>query len=323
MLTIGIPSYNNNQILEELLYHLKNIIPSNTKILIIDDGSETEIPNSFLNIYKDIKIIKHEVNKGLAAARNTIINNTDTELLLQLDCDCFPEKGMLEDHIQWNLNNPNLIGAANKVDWHPSIIKTNFHLFMGGVLSPTWTSENFHSTPFNFYAGVLSLKIKKIQELNIFYDENFKTYGCEETEWSYRLFNENIKFSFLNNFKCFHKSNITFEKYLNNVQKKAKNVIYFYQKHPNDLYLKRWVAKGFGYLDNIKLYDNLYEKYEKLFLETLNKSYLDPLLSKIQPYIYSYNLAKGLIKEKNYMNLKNSELEEIGKNNFKNLIKIL
>lgn len=85
MITIGIPSYNQQDYLCDAIDSaLAQTVPC--EIIVVDDGStdnSLEIARRYGN---KIKVIS-QVNKGLASARNTIIMNMMGDFLLPLDAD--------------------------------------------------------------------------------------------------------------------------------------------------------------------------------------------------------------------------------------------
>lgn len=85
-ITIGIPVYNQAEFLPEAVDSA--LAQTNTsEIIIVDDGSTDEsgkIADGYIG--KGVKVI-HQVNKGLASARNTLIMNMTGDYLLPLDSD--------------------------------------------------------------------------------------------------------------------------------------------------------------------------------------------------------------------------------------------
>lgn len=81
-------------------------------VLLIDDGS-TDMTVEIARKYP-LKIISHAQNRGLAAARNTAIKNTDAEFIASLDSDCQPEKDWLSSLIKV-INSPNVAGSGGKL----------------------------------------------------------------------------------------------------------------------------------------------------------------------------------------------------------------
>jgi glycosyltransferase involved in cell wall biosynthesis len=97
LVTIGIPVYNVEPYIEKCLLSVLNQTYQNLEILVIDDcGTDNSIqivcnlqsthPNGRM-----VKIIKHESNKGLGEARNTVINHASGKYVYFIDSDDYIE----------------------------------------------------------------------------------------------------------------------------------------------------------------------------------------------------------------------------------------
>jgi len=88
--TIVIPCYRHAHYLEECLTSVRAQTHAAWKAIVVDDCSpdEQEI-RKVVERFADprIRIVRHEVNRGLGASRNTGIRASDTELVLPLDSD--------------------------------------------------------------------------------------------------------------------------------------------------------------------------------------------------------------------------------------------
>ncbi len=93
-ITIGIPSYNQSQYLEQAI---DSAITQTIKceIIVCDDGSTDNSLKVARQYEPEIKVIS-QVNKGLASARNTIIMNMTGDYLLPLDADDILEGDAVE-----------------------------------------------------------------------------------------------------------------------------------------------------------------------------------------------------------------------------------
>lgn len=104
--SILVPIYNVEQFIERCLHSLFGQTYHNIQFVFIDDCSPD---NSLEIIYKvlheyperksDVKIVKHEKNRGLAAARNTGIENAGGEYVLHIDSDDYAEIDMVQQMI--------------------------------------------------------------------------------------------------------------------------------------------------------------------------------------------------------------------------------
>jgi GT2 family glycosyltransferase len=93
-LTVYIPCFNVETYIESSIRGLLSQTRPPDEILVIDDGStdrSVEIASRF-----PVRVIRHERNCGLAAARNTAFANAGHELVGAVDADVFPEADWLE-----------------------------------------------------------------------------------------------------------------------------------------------------------------------------------------------------------------------------------
>ena len=83
IISIVIPAYNATQTIERTI---KSIDLDNNKfrnyfdleVIIVDDGSDdTALLKNILKNYKKIILLRHRVNKGMCAARNTGIKKLE------------------------------------------------------------------------------------------------------------------------------------------------------------------------------------------------------------------------------------------------------
>ena len=91
LLTIVVPAYNVGKYIEQCLNSLVNQTIQNHKVIIVDDGSTdvktAEISKKYAELYPDIISYLRQENKGLGAARNTGLAQTQTRYIGFLDSD--------------------------------------------------------------------------------------------------------------------------------------------------------------------------------------------------------------------------------------------
>ncbi len=88
LVSVVLPTYNRAYILSKAIESVLAQTYTNWELIIVDDGSTDttrEIIAGFSN--PRIRYIKHEANKGLAAARNTGIRNARGKYIANLDSD--------------------------------------------------------------------------------------------------------------------------------------------------------------------------------------------------------------------------------------------
>src|SRR3989442_437688 len=93
--SVIIPTYNRAEFLGLALTSVLNQTFQDFEILIIDDNSQDSTQEVVTNFGDErIKYIRHDVNKRVAAARNTGVANSNGEYIAFLDDDdeWFPDK---------------------------------------------------------------------------------------------------------------------------------------------------------------------------------------------------------------------------------------
>jgi len=104
-ITVIIPVYNRPTLVQEALQSVLDQTYPNLEIIVVDDGSTDDTPLALQTFGDQIRII-HQKNKGVSAARNTGIENSDGNWIAFLDSDdiWLPEKLSLQ--MQFFENHP-------------------------------------------------------------------------------------------------------------------------------------------------------------------------------------------------------------------------
>jgi glycosyltransferase involved in cell wall biosynthesis len=87
-ISIILPTYNDSHFISKALQSCFNQNVEK-EIIVIDDGSSNPIDPAAQELMKNplVRFIKHETNKGLAAARNTAISAAKYDLIIPIDSD--------------------------------------------------------------------------------------------------------------------------------------------------------------------------------------------------------------------------------------------
>lgn len=102
LVTIGIPVYNVEQFIEKCLLSVFSQTYSNLEIIAVDDCGTDKSMRIIYDLQRkhprghQLRIIKHDENKGLGEARNTSIENAKGKYIYFLDSDDFIEKRTIE-----------------------------------------------------------------------------------------------------------------------------------------------------------------------------------------------------------------------------------
>ncbi|MDX1565811.1 MAG: glycosyltransferase family 2 protein, partial [Phycisphaeraceae bacterium] len=111
-ITLYIPCFNAKRTLAECLEGVMAQTRPADEILVIDDGStdgSAEIAEQL-----PVRVIQHEVNRGLGAARNTALEAAGGDLVASLDADCVPDPNWL-GRLADQLEPDNVIGAGGQL----------------------------------------------------------------------------------------------------------------------------------------------------------------------------------------------------------------
>ncbi len=93
-IAVYVPCYNVESTIGPVLEAIIGQTRKPDEILVIDDRS----PDKMLDVvrrFPGVRIISHEVNKGLAAARNTAFEATNCDFVASLDGDAVPDADWL------------------------------------------------------------------------------------------------------------------------------------------------------------------------------------------------------------------------------------
>jgi len=137
-LTIGIPAFNEEKCLPQLIKSLNNIhIPDLSRIIVISDGSIDQTAN----IIKNIKVgntrvtkIIDPVRKGKIYRLNQLFSLSKTEYLLILDADIQLEKNSVNHLVQSAIKNGSVLTIAHQIPLKPQsfigkIIHTGYQMW--------------------------------------------------------------------------------------------------------------------------------------------------------------------------------------------------
>ena len=102
-ISIVIPNYNGAGLfkknLPKIFEELKNYEKGKTEVIVVDDGSlddSIKVLNDFRNEYKNLKVFENEKNLGFSSTVNKGVSKTDSDIIILLNTDVYPQKGFLE-----------------------------------------------------------------------------------------------------------------------------------------------------------------------------------------------------------------------------------
>lgn len=108
-----IPLYNNQDTIAYCLDSVLNQTKRPDDILVVDDASTDDGPR--ITSKYPVRMIRHEQNLGLAAARNTALNNIQSDLVASVDSDCILSVDWLEILTEALVSAPQAAGAGGRL----------------------------------------------------------------------------------------------------------------------------------------------------------------------------------------------------------------
>lgn len=132
--SICVPIYGVEKYIERCVQSLFEQTYGDIEYIFIDDCSpDKSIPlllnalDHYPNRKEQVKVVRHERNRGLAAARNTAIKTATGEFIMHVDSDDWVDKNLVEALIFKQKENDADIVSADGIAYYPGFKKT-FHV---------------------------------------------------------------------------------------------------------------------------------------------------------------------------------------------------
>jgi len=270
---VVIPTYNRAEILRIVLSSLaRQTYPKDRfEVVVVDDGSWDHTPE-VVEQFRDRLDIRYfyQEDEGyrLSRARNIGIENARGDIVILLDSDMVVCPEYVFEHVRTHRgwDGPVVVmgyiygyGMDGKevlelVDWNDisksaQILRQypKFWDVREFAFRKVGDDLSLFPAPWRFFwGGAASVGRKELLEVGMF-DEDFRSWGVEDTEFGYRCFKKGLRFVLNRNAWSVHyphPGNIRAKK-----ESRKKNILLFYRKHPNlevELYT---VAPRFKYND--------------------------------------------------------------------------
>lgn len=238
MMSIIIPSYNN---IEKTRLCLKYLFEQEVdescqfEVIIVDDCSNVVVEEEVADLlspndaFVSVKVVRNEVNMGLAASRNVGAKIAAGDIILFLDNDIIQEKNNLLYHVKAHEANEDVVCISRIFD----VKKSNFDDIMGSLaiwdkLDSSYMQKNLETEMdplFSLREEILNARelgdniiwpfgaffctsLRKETYLRAgMFDENFKGWGPEDVDFSYRLYRNGAHFVYCDQAVCYHLDN--------------------------------------------------------------------------------------------------------------------
>lgn len=178
--SVYIPAHNSAEFLARSIQSLLTQTLPPDEILVIDDGSRDNSAE-IAAACKGVRAIRHSVNKGLAAARNTAIQAARNDFVASMDADCIAHPAWLAQ-LARNMNEPKLAGVGGKLT--EGVQDTLADRWRAAHMPQEWGDSLLRNPRFLFGCNNLFRKSAVLEVGG--YDERMRTNG-EDTSLCARL----------------------------------------------------------------------------------------------------------------------------------------
>jgi len=234
LISICIPIFNYDirQLVEGIIIEKKGL---NTplEIICIDDCSSAPFLklNQSVKKKEDVQFIPLEENIGRSKIRNLFIKHAQYENLIFIDCDCsVNQKGFISNYIE-NINHEVVYGGRKHHDNRPKD-KSKILRWKYGKKKEDLDLSTRRKSPYVSFRSNNFL-IKKSILNKIRFNEQFSSYGHEDTQLAYDLKENKVEIIHIDN-PVFHEGLENNKDFLNKTEIGIKNLMQLKLKS-NDL----------------------------------------------------------------------------------------
>ena len=209
--TIGITNFNGEETLCQTIQSIKELDYTNYRLIIVDDASTDKSCEVARKSFPDIEIVKHEKNSGLSAVRNTIIKNSQSNLIFIVDNDITLDPQCLKNLVSQKKTRELAVVISPRVLFsdgkNVQSDGTKIH-FIGAAIhynrnTPIEDVKDNDIMEVECASGGMMLLDKKLAEKLNFFDEDFR-FGWSDGEFMIRATLSGLKCYNLPSAKVYH-----------------------------------------------------------------------------------------------------------------------
>jgi len=229
-ISVIIPTIGRAELKEVLssLATQKDFDQNNLEVLIVFDGiSSNEVFQETKESFSNFKFLATGKKRFAGGARNFGIKNATGEIIVFIGDDMIPADDFLAETQKFHLKNPDTnVAAIGKIELSEEFKSNKFQKWAHNNVQFRRTKQQSWR---NFQTANSSIKREFIGDER--FDENFKHWGFEDSEFWFRLFQKNGILEFDSNIKVVHQHFLTLKNIVSNTQNARENAKYFEQKH--------------------------------------------------------------------------------------------
>lgn len=195
--SVIIPCYNVERYLQQSLEKILSQTRKPEEIIAIDDGS-TDGTRNILEKFKQIKIVTHRKNKGLAQARNSGIQHAQGEILIFFDADVIPEPTFVSEILK-QYTSEKIVGVGGQAI--ESNIKNIYDQWRKLYLEPSRGNRKIDDV--EYISGLCSSYRQKALEVAGGFNPLFRT-NAEDFEMGLKLHEAGYRLVYTPEAKVYH-----------------------------------------------------------------------------------------------------------------------
>lgn len=183
-----IPTYRKKELLASTLSALgaQTYDHALMEVVVVDDCSQDATSDFLSGVAPPFSLVtlQHDINRGRAAARNTAIRAATGRLVLFLDDDMRADPTLVEKHVACHEAHPNAAVIGNALTAAELGDSNVFRYVDTRGVQKMRAGEPVPSR--YFLTNNASVPRSALVDVGLF-DEEFRSYGCEDTEIAFRL----------------------------------------------------------------------------------------------------------------------------------------
>lgn len=179
MLSIIIPTYNEEENIAQLLDRLNSQKSETDEIIVVDGYSKDRTAE--IARQKGAKVIQQE-KKGIGLAKTEGAKHASNSLLVHLDCDCIPHPDFL-NRIKLHFSDPHLVAVCGVDLYHSEsrFWKTMYNLYSVPVF---WLANAAHKVSGKYWLAANNNAIRKDIFMSV---GGYRSVVCEDNDLMKRL----------------------------------------------------------------------------------------------------------------------------------------
>lgn len=207
-IAVVIPVFNRTRSLLRTLSGLAEQSHGTFETIVADDGSTDDVAGAVANLAPnlDVRVLSQDHDGfGAGRARNMGAAASEADVVVFIDADCVPHRDLIKHHLFWHQRAANVVVAGTRINHEDGDESTPAPGWDGleqapGRMPADWRRLIYRRSKLltigddGYRAGVssnLSVRRDRLEAVGGFSDV-FRTWGGEDTELSWRLWNSGM-----------------------------------------------------------------------------------------------------------------------------------